>query len=274
MSYSAAEILELMSKVPNNPTDALFSRRAHPQAPIKGDAIVFPLEPATVNPANFVDTIKQAQENLYQIIERDLNLTDKTWVDKELRHAEKSYKHLKKLHLAFAGSVPPSAASVYDEFIKQRHPAIPERVTILLREILSANFTGVVKEVKLNSDGHIVVRVTINPQDQFLEFRNRLIFDILGTSGLRYTDPEKATTLASVIFLVDFHKLTLSAKSIIQQRLFKLETDLKAQGNISFTTIEWVEYRKRTLSENSRITTRIITNSDIKIFVSDELEAP
>ncbi|MCR9191698.1 MAG: hypothetical protein NXI01_03470 [Gammaproteobacteria bacterium] len=70
----------------------------------------------------------------------------------------------------------------------------------------------VFKEIKMNQDGHVVLRMTIQQAQSYLYFRNtwqRLFSD----NYQRYTDPEKVTTLASVLGVVDLFALSESQRA-------------------------------------------------------------
>lgn len=76
------------------------------------------------------------------------------------------------------------------------------------------------KEIKMNPDGHVVLRMTIEQADSFLDFRNTWQA-LFSENYARYDDPEKITTLACVLGVVD--KFSLSKA---QQTAF--DTDMTA----------------------------------------------
>lgn len=65
------------------------------------------------------------------------------------------------------------------------------------------------KEIKLNPDGHVVLRMTIQEADSFLDFRNTWQ-RLFSENYVRYSDPEKITTLACVLGVVDIFGLSES----------------------------------------------------------------
>lgn len=74
------------------------------------------------------------------------------------------------------------------------------------------------KEIKINADGHVVLRMTIQEAEAFLRFRNdwqRLFSE----NYVRYSDPEKITTLACVLAVVDLSDLTEEARIGFMQDL-------------------------------------------------------
>lgn len=275
-----ATVIEAIKRVPTTPTETLFSRRRQP-VEIRGDAIVFPLEQDTTNPA-FVHTIRSAQQVIFDLIEKDLDLVGKKWADKESRHRDKAYKRHKKLHLSFLSTIPPCSVKEYEEKQRERTPKKMAQAHQALNNFLNhtKEVTGSVKECKLNPDGHIVVRVDIHAANAMFLCKDQL-GKIFGGSYNRYDDPEKQKTLAAVIGVVDYEKLSALAKNTLEAIIRKLESDLKAIGSISLLDIEWIEYNKRTLSPNSRLSVykfqrNIFTEYNLKLFeaISDKHELP
>jgi len=212
--------------------------------------------------------------------------------DKATRRAMKFYKIQKNPHLSFSGSVKPCTIEEYLEtkiaqrFIPEQitvyddktdtfekfQPIIPSHLTerrnftdgmikrptdslqkvfSILRKYAETQPQGKIKECKLNPDGHIVVRVSITPADKLLQCKTE-ISAAFGESYVRYTDPEKQTTLATVIAVVDINRLSESARERLRFAIYQLDCDLKAKGSFPLSEITWVEFEnRRTLSANS-----------------------
>lgn len=246
------KIVDRITKKPTKPKDTLYSRRRHAEVEISGDALVFPLEDNVINPA-FVGAIKEAQNAIFKAVEEDPKYLHKRWDNKAERHQEKYYKRHKKLHLAFLGTIPIGTRAACEEIAKTRTPKQMIEAQQVLTEFVNQNImSGNVKECKWNEDGHLVVRVDINPAQALFDCKAKL-HDIFGSSYNRYDEPEKQKTLASVIGVIDSEKISFSTKSKINGILQQLEIDLKAIKPLVFTSIEWIVYDKRTLSENSRL---------------------
>lgn len=247
------QITDRITKKPTNPADTLYSRRRHSEVEISGDALVFPLEDNVVNPA-FVEAIRKAQNAIFKTVEEDPRYLHKRWDNKAERHQEKHYKRHKKLHLAFLGTIPIGTRTSCEEIAKTRTPKQMIEAQQVLNEFVNQEniISGNVKECKWNEDGHLVVRVDINPAQALFDCKAKL-HEIFGSSYNRYDDPEKQRTLASVIGVIDPEKISLSTKSKIDGILKQLEIDLKTIKPLFFTSIEWIVYDKRTLSENSRL---------------------
>src|SRR6202041_4180707 len=91
----------------------------------------------------------------------------------------------------------------------------PEKIACaseLLSQFINQDqmISGKVKECKINPDGHIVVRMDIHPAEKLINCKEELT-KIFGSTYNRYTDPEKQRTLAAVICVVDFNKLSPTA---------------------------------------------------------------
>lgn len=252
---TADEIVAAIKNPPETPTETLFSRRRQ-AVEIRGDAIVFSLEPDTTHP-KFVFTIKKAQQAIFDLIEKDLGLTEKKWPDKESRHKDKIYKRHKKLHIAFMGTISPCSIREYKEKKCEQTQERINQASQVLYDFLNQpkKIRGSVKECKLNVDGHIVVRVDIHNFNEIFTCKSKWE-KIFGGSYNRYSDPEKQKTLAAVIGVVDYEKLSLFAKKNLEEIIKNLEVSLKKAGPIPLLGIEWIEYDKRTLSPNSRLSVR------------------
>ncbi len=251
--HSSATIIDRFTKVPNEPEDALFSRRRHPEVEVRGDALVFPLEINTTNPL-FVQMIKNAQNAIYSLVEKDLGLVDKAWNSKELRHQEKSYKRHKKLHLSFMGTVPIGTKDAYEKTVSTRTEEQMQEAKQVINAFVNQKevISGSVKECKFNPDGHLVIRVDIHSAKALFDCKEKL-GKIFGGNYNRYDDPEKQKTLAAVIGVVDYKKISSTTMASINSIIQQLETDLKKLGSIPLSSIEWIVYDKRTLSSNSRL---------------------
>jgi hypothetical protein len=243
-----------ISAIPGTAAQSLFSRRRQAEE-IRGDVILFPLETSTTNP-QFVATVKQAQQEMYKLIEKDFGLINKIWIDKASRHSQKFYKRHKKLHMSFAAIVPPCPIPIYTVKKTQQTPDQLERADQVLKAFINQPLSGKVKECKLNPDGHMVIRVAIQPAELLLACKAE-ISTIFGGSYNRYDDPEKQTTLAIVLGVVDYTKFnSAETKAKLEQRLDCLAQELMKLDSIPLLDIEWIEYSKRTISPNSQLSMR------------------
>ncbi|MES2217127.1 MAG: hypothetical protein V4501_01815 [Pseudomonadota bacterium] len=238
-----------LRKLPITPAETLQSRRTR----MYGDVILFPLEENTSS-STAVSTIKQAQQVIYQLIENDLNIVGKTWDSATSRHQQKFFKRHKKLHLSFLSTIPPSTLA---DFAEQKASHTNEQIQQTNEELTNLinqpdEMRGIVKECKLNPDGHIVVRVEILTANGMLSCKEK-ISKIFGATYNRYHDPEKQKTLATVIAVVDHEKLSNYAKEHLTTILNQLTTALKEIGPIPLQAIEWIEYNKRTISPHSHL---------------------
>ncbi|MFA6409553.1 MAG: hypothetical protein WCW01_05205 [Gammaproteobacteria bacterium] len=260
-------IQEIAARVPTTPQETLRSRR-HTNYPnkelqMRGDFIGFVLDTESTNP-EFMATVRLAQQSIKNIFETDLKLEGKRpfWNhNKEKRREEKPYKIQKNPHLTFSGSIPPCALKDYMRIQQQRLITSPNwsaSIEKILQSYINTNPTGTVKECKLNPDGHVVVRITISNSAELLKCKDALsaAFGINNTPGayIRHTDPEKQTTLAAVIAVIDLNKLSIQAQEALQKSVLQLDIKLKLFSKISLKTIAWGEYANcRTLSNNSLI---------------------
>jgi hypothetical protein len=107
------------------------------------------------------------------------------------------------------------------------------------------------KEIKINPDGHVVLRMTIKEANAFLYFRNcwqRLFSE----NYVRYDDPEKITTLACVIGVVDlssFNPMQQTAFSTELNDLFKTFNSVMYKRSYAFDVIEISESSNRMLQK-------------------------
>lgn len=105
------------------------------------------------------------------------------------------------------------------------------------------------KEIKMNPDGHVVLRMTLVQADSFLDFRNTWQ-RLFSGNYVRYDDPEKITTLACVIGVVDKYALEKSSQMALEQDLQALFLSFteQMQGAVySFDAIELSESSNRML---------------------------
>jgi len=105
------------------------------------------------------------------------------------------------------------------------------------------------KEIKMNPDGHVVLRMTIQQSQSYLDFKNtwqRLFSD----NYQRYTDPEKVTTLASVLGVVDLFAIPEDQRVAFTAELNEVFTQITASmKNKSYPCnhIEFTEASNRML---------------------------
>lgn len=249
------KIVKAVRDVPTDPVKTLNSRRGQ-AIEIRGDAIVFSVEEDTTDP-EFVRIVREAQQAMYEIFERDLNLIGKTWTDKESRHQDKHFKKQEKIHFAFGSTISPSDLKEYLEKKSLHTPEKIARASKLLSQFINQDemISAKVKECKINPDGHVVIRMDIHPAEKLIHCKEELSA-VFGSTYNRYADPEKQKTLAAVICVVDFNKLSPSARASLELVVRKLEEKLKSMPVIPLKSIEWIDYRKRTLSTKSRLNVR------------------
>lgn len=249
------EITAKLRTSPTTPDETLDSRRPQP-VDIRGETIVFPLDEESTLP-EFVQTIRLAQNEILTLVRKDAGHIGKTWSDKEKRRQEKFYKTNKKLHLTLFGVTLPCTKEEYKEDITLRNSIYPEylqEVNGLLNQLLNKDtpISGSVIDCRLNEDGHMVVCIEMNSDSDIPECR-KILETYFDKRQYQYNSPEKCRLLHAVIGVVDYRKLSENARESLSNILKQLASDLKQYGPIPINNIEWIEYKKRTLSENSRL---------------------
>jgi hypothetical protein len=135
-----------------------------------------------------------------------------------------------------------------------------QEAKILAALINAPGGIGVVcKEVKINPDGHIIVRMYVEPKEAFLACKRELddLFERT-TADERHAAKVMAepNVLAMVIGVIDLESLgTPDSKRDIFAVVERLQTDLQAMGKIQLSGIAAVEYNKRTFSDRSGVAT-------------------
>ncbi|MBU0455511.1 MAG: hypothetical protein KKA99_01855 [Gammaproteobacteria bacterium] len=272
----AKKVSEIVVHVPKTPEKTLRSRRRLDDIPeypgkelqVRCDAVAFALNEESTD-KKLVELIQKCQATIKEIFERDpiLDLQTKRnfWNEsngKRTRRHDKPYKIQKNLHLSFSGSVPPCSIKEYlDKKLLQRRCPLSnepplkqlnkfEKIKKIIQDYANSCPRGVVKECKFNPDGHIVVRITIKNVDGFLLCKERL-FNEFGNAYVRHDDPEKQTTLAAVIAVVDIDRLSSDAlKEEIRKTVTNLDSNLKGM-ELPLENIVWREFDKRTISPES-----------------------
>lgn len=243
-----------ITKIPGTPQATLDSRRqlfvGDKEVPVRGDAIVFLLQEGSTND-EVLAAIAATKRRISDIIESG---------DSAIDYIEISYPHL-----SFAGTVAPSSIPQYLEKKLKQTPQMVEEIGGILQEFTNEAITCKAKECKMNPDGHIVMRFEINEKEKLLGVRAK-IAQALSPEGApenlydRYKDDpqtlEKQTTLASVMFAVDFDALTEIQKDQIKTELQNLNARLQEFGNIDLNSVAWKEYGVRNLSEEDTFRTR------------------
>lgn len=113
----------------------------------------------------------------------------------------------------------------------------------------------VLKEIKMNDDGHVVLRMTIQQADAFLEFRNTWQ-RLFSANYQRYTEAEKITTLASVLGVVDLFSLPRSQRAVVisdLNALFATVTNAMRGKAYPFPSMEFSEASNRMLQKQDML---------------------
>lgn len=104
------------------------------------------------------------------------------------------------------------------------------------------------KEIKMNADGHIVLRMTVEQTIPFMALKNT-VGELFSDNYQRYSDPEKITTLACVLAVADLTSLTPEVNRIAVARINDLFTEFRRamvrKPSVPFDKIEWVEWANR-----------------------------
>ncbi len=177
------------------------------------------------------------------------------------------------LHFAFGSVTPPN---IQEKFFAQKRmesdrtsassrvDAWKELIHLCQVFLDRVQPSMVFKEIKMNDDGHVVLRMTIQQADEFLEFRNTWQ-RLFSGSYQRYTEAEKITTLASVLGVVDLFSLPKSQRSAFIAELnglFKTVTEnmtyMDEYGNrkgksYSFPMMEFSEASNRMLQKQDML---------------------
>ncbi|PJD91368.1 MAG: hypothetical protein CK424_07025 [Legionella sp.] len=109
----------------------------------------------------------------------------------------------------------------------------------------------VFKEIKMNDDGHVVLRMTIQQADAYLTFRNRWQ-RLFSDNYQRYTEQDKITTLACVLGVVDVFSLSKPQRIAAIKELndlFKSITNNMTGTSCSFSQIELSHASNRMLQK-------------------------
>jgi hypothetical protein len=102
----------------------------------------------------------------------------------------------------------------------------------------------------------LLVRVDIKPPRSLLEVKEQLN-TLFGGTYIRHPEHEARQTLASVIAIVDYQRLSSSGKNKINQELKNLNTDLKKIGSMQFLQVEWIHYCVRSLAMKYRLSEEV-----------------
>jgi len=243
-----------IARLPGTAKAALASRRelfdGETQVPVRGDAMVFLLQEKSTDDA-VVKNIAETKKRILEIIKQE---------GSEVDHIEISYPHL-----SFSGTVAPSSIPEYLEKKLKQKPEVVEKIGSVLQDFVDKKITCRAKECKMNTDGHIVARFSINEREELLDYRSKISQAVSGDGKPenlydRYKDDpealEKQTTLASVLLVVDYDALSETQKQQINKELGALNTNLQKVGNIKLDSVVWKEYDVRNLSEESTLRTR------------------
>lgn len=254
---------------PKVPAISLASRRGRHE--MVGRAVAFPLLKRTTHPV-LVSQIRACQQAILAVIAQDpavrdvMALLDDGTIPKEMRREQKFWKSHKYLHLAFFASVLHGPSAGY-ESRKMRVSEKFEAEARLLQDLMKHELYAVPKECKLNPDGHIVVRMAIEPKEVYLHFKAQLdkLFGRTITDE-RHKDKVKAepNVLASVIGVLDpsrFHDPASHEKII--GIITDLDVNLKKLGAFRLFAVQNIEYNKRTFSPKSHDSTREFTRDTV-----------
>lgn len=234
------------------PAVALASRRG--RFSVWGDAFVFKITDETLN-----SIFKLTLEQLTALLEEAFQVTERDWgtLSKEDRRRYKHYKvqKLEAVHFSFYSTTPPSTGRQYfDQKITQMDQQWYDTEQCI-QEYLNTNPSMVLKEIKMNEDGHIVIRMTIQDQETYLKMRKEL--DVFfNKPEQRYSEPEKILTLASVIGVCDISSLDESKRKYFFDRLsvlFETLTQKLSNKPFLFSEIRILEWTNRMLREKGVI---------------------
>ncbi|HCU05089.1 MAG TPA: hypothetical protein DIC51_02060 [Coxiellaceae bacterium] len=233
------------------------------------------------------DIIRRVQNCIKGCIDEELILKKIVKVDsdgqlkwsekKEERRKQKPYKDQKTFHVSIASSLPPSTKAdsskvkaaqesiLIDPSYLQEDLNAPscsaEQVKFIkkddksravgqaLQQYIETKPQATISECKLNPDGHIVIRVRIEPKEKLLGLKAELGTLLSGTYK-RYDDPEKETTLAAVIFVVNCQALSEGTGAKIRTVVKTLDEQLRGR-TFDLEHLFWVDYACRTLSPHS-----------------------
>lgn len=171
------------------------------------------------------------------------------------------------LHFAFYYVIPPS---IKEDFLCKKSDQKEnswEASATIVQEFLDGEQPSMrFKEITFNNDGHLVFRATIQQSASFMELRNRLN-EIFPEKHERYTDPEKITTLASVLAVINLKSVTKEAEASLGKKdkinrvdrsaefrnalnvfLEKVTREMSGKS-FTFNRIDWLEWSNRMLQE-------------------------
>lgn len=237
-------IIRRITTPPKNGSDAIFSRQLHPEAPIGGDAIVFPLEYGSTTSYTFVQSVRIAQGKIHSILKAEFSTTE----NNEL------FMMQENLHFSFTSTIPISEQTDYEaKKVVQKSEQLLH-ANKALHEFLNQKIpmTGEIFECVMKEDGHLLVRIDIKPPIELFGIKNQLN-TIFGATYIRHPEHETKQILASVIAVVDYQRLSSTGRDKINEELKNLHTDLKKIGAMQFLQVEWIHYRVRSLAMRYRL---------------------
>lgn len=154
-------------------------------------------------------------------------------------------------HFAFAGITPPCTQQSFLTAKAQQavQPDAWSKLVHDLQTFLDQSQPNLsFKEIKINPDGHIVLRMTVLQAEDFVAVGNA-IGSLFTENYQRYAgDPEKKTTLACVLAVVDLHGSGSEHRAMMMTHLQNLFHDFRRamQGkSVPFDRIDWVEWTNR-----------------------------
>lgn len=184
---------------------------------------------------------------------------------------------LEAAHFAFTGITPPCTRQNF-LMAKAQHCTQPDAWARLVRDLQTfldkAQPHLRFKEIKINPDGHIVLRMTVLQAEAFVAVGN-VIGSLFTDNYQRYAgDPEKKTTLACVLAVVDLHGSGFEHRAMMMTHLQNLFDDFRRamQGkSVPFDRIDWVEWTNRFFQAKDLLGQLSVTRGFVRLSTHNPL---
>lgn len=268
------------------PQVMLFSRRYHKTQDLAWDSVVFKID-ETSTETDFVAALMNFKASLFKIISENVDIEsfvvllpidqqkkirETTYDDrqnflsdvlkrlqkhnKEARQNKKFWKFQKMFHASIANAIPPSLMeNYYLEKFSQSLEEV-EKAKELFKNFINSTseITATINKCKRNADGQIVIEITIDQEEAFVELKKQFkALSIYKGYDRQKTNVEyfkKEATLAIVLGVIDPDKLNEYANNEINTVINSLDEAWSGK-KISLHAIAWLDVVKRTLSANS-----------------------
>lgn len=184
---------------------------------------------------------------------------------------------LEASHFAFAGVTPPCTQQSF--LTAKAHQVVHadswSRLVQDLQVFLDQAQPSLrFKEIKLNPDGHIVLRMTVQQTEPFLALGNS-IGALFSENYQRYAgDPEKKTTLACVLGVIDLHGSEPRHEAMIMTHLNNLFVNFRRAMNgktVPFDRIDWVEWTNRFFNAKDLLGRLSVTRGFVRLSTHNPL---